>query len=185
MKKVLFVSALALVFAPSALAGPAASASDKARAKATCNNIKASIGPGAFKQLFAPKTHNARAAARNCAVGMTRFEHQNRESPEWKQACDELQGPPASPPTDANAYGECVSELAKAKSNENRQNTIAAAQQCKSERRDTAGFAAAHEGKTFAQFYGTQNTNAKNAFARCVATKKAEAAAAEETTPTP
>jgi hypothetical protein len=182
MKQFLFALAVTLVFAPSALAGPAATASDKARAKATCNNVKASIGARAFKQLFAPKTHNARAAARNCRVGMTRFEHQNRESPEWKQACADLQGPPESPPTDANAYGECVSGLAKAKSRENREETISAAQQCKAERRDP-DFAAEHENQSFAQVYGSQNTNAKNAFARCVHQKKAEMAEQETTTP--
>jgi hypothetical protein len=185
MKQFLFALAVTLVFAPGALAGPAATASDKARAKATCNNVKASIGARAFKQLFAPKTHNARAAARNCRVGMTRFEHQNRESPEWKQACDYLQGPPADRPEgeqQANTYGKCVSELAKAKSRENREETISAAQQCKAERRDP-DFAAEHENQSFAQVYGSQNTNAKNAFARCVHQKKAEMAEQETTTP--
>jgi hypothetical protein len=56
-----------------------------------------------------------------------------------------------------------------------------AAKQCKAERSDL-GFAAAHEGKTFAEFYGT-NRNGKNAYGKCVSTnarqQKAELDAAD------
>ena len=44
-----------------------------------------------------------------------------------------------------------------------------AAQQCAEERSDP-GFAAAHDGKTFEEFYGT-NHNKRNAFGKCVSGK--------------
>ena len=47
-----------------------------------------------------------------------------------------------------------------------------AAKQCKAERSDP-GFAAAHESKTFEQFYGT-NKNGKNAYGKCVSSKTKE-----------
>jgi opacity protein-like surface antigen len=54
-----------------------------------------------------------------------------------------------------------------------------AAKECKAER-DDAGFAAAHDGKTFEQFYGT-NKNGKNAYGKCVSGKaKAKKAAADQ-----
>lgn len=182
MKKIGIALAFALVAVPSALAGPSPNASDKARAAKACNAIRAQIGPGAFKQLYAPATHRPRAAGRNCLASMTRFEHRNRENPEWKAACAALQGPPADRPAGsqaANSYGKCVSALARAKSNENRQDTISAAQQCKAERRNANFATEIGGGETFAEFYGT-NANNKNAFGRCVAQKKA---AAQQPTP--
>ena len=182
MKKVGIALALTLVFAPSALAGPSPNASDKARAAKACNEIRAGMGPGAFKQLYAPATHRPRAARRNCLASLANFEHQNRENPEWKQACAALAPPPESPPTDANAYGQCVAGLRRQNSMENRENIISAAQECKGERRNANFAREIGDGKTFADFYGT-NRNKKNAFARCVAQKKAAAAEEETTTP--
>ena len=62
----------------------------------------------------------------------------------------------------SNAFGKCVSKWTQLE----HQNRVAAETACKAEQAD-AGFAAAHEGKTFAQFYGNgkQGTNALN---RCV-----------------
>lgn len=45
-----------------------------------------------------------------------------------------------------------------------------AAMECKAERADL-NFSATHEGKTFEQFYGTVNSNGKNAFGKCVSSK--------------
>jgi len=65
----------------------------------------------------------------------------------------------------SNAYGRCVSKLASAVS----ANNANAAKQCAAERSD-ATFAATHDGKTFAQTYGT-GKNGNNAFGRCVSSK--------------
>jgi hypothetical protein len=59
-----------------------------------------------------------------------------------------------------NAYGRCVSAKERSASVV----VAAAASACQAEQAD-AGFASSHDGKTFAQFYGT------NAFAACVALK--------------
>ena len=56
-----------------------------------------------------------------------------------------------------------------------------AAKKCKAERDgDSAAFAAAHGGKSFADFYGT-NGNKKNAFGKCVSAKADKEVAAEQT----
>ena len=49
------------------------------------------------------------------------------------------------------------------------QERVNAAKQCKAERSDS-GFAAAHGGKSFAEYYGT-NRNNRNAFGKCVSRK--------------
>src|SRR5687768_3265065 len=67
----------------------------------------------------------------------------------------------------SNAFGKCVSKWTQAE----HQNRHAAATACKAEQVD-AGFAAAHEGKTFAQFYGAGKQGA-NALNRCVQSKRA------------
>ena len=85
--------------------------------------------------------------------------------------------------TKKNAYGKCVSSTAKKRATEDEKQAKAAkanaAKECKAER-DDAGFAAAHGGKTFEQFYGT-NKNGKNAYGKCVSTKaKAKKDAADD-----
>ena len=64
-----------------------------------------------------------------------------------------------------NAYGKCVSKAASAAS----QSTTNASKLCAAERAD-ATFAASHDGKTFAQFYGS-GPNGRNAFGKCVSSK--------------
>ena len=78
--------------------------------------------------------------------------------------------------TRSNAFGKCVSKLARAEQ-ENRQN---AAQQCRAEQKDP-NFAASHGGRTFEQFYGT-GRNGRNAFGRCVASKARTASTEEQQT---
>jgi hypothetical protein len=64
-----------------------------------------------------------------------------------------------------NAYGKCVSKAATAAS----QNTTNASKLCAAERAD-ATFADNHDGKSFAQFYGTGD-HGSNAFGKCVSSK--------------
>ena len=76
--------------------------------------------------------------------------------------------------TKSNAFGKCV-----AKQTPVEQKAVKAAKNtCKAEQADP-NFAAAHGGKTFDQFYGT-NKNGKNAYGKCVSAK-AKAANADET----
>lgn len=70
-------------------------------------------------------------------------------------------------------FGKCVSQWARAE----HQNRHEARTGCKAERAD-AGFAAAHGGKTFAQFYGTGKQGA-NALGRCMKGKAAVSSSKE------
>ena len=67
--------------------------------------------------------------------------------------------------THRNAFGKCASLVARTGITA----LLNAAQACTTEQNDTA-FPAAHGGKTFAQFYGT-NADLSNAFGNCVAQK--------------
>ena len=85
--------------------------------------------------------------------------------------------------TKKNAYGKCVSATAKKIANKDAAQEKAAktnaAKDCKAER-DDAAFADSHDGKTFAEFYGT-GKNGKNAYGKCVSMKaKAKKAAADK-----
>lgn len=73
----------------------------------------------------------------------------------------------------SNAMGQCVSKWARAE-HQNRHKSETA---CKAEQAD-ANFAAAHEGKTFAQLYGVGKQDA-NAMQRCLQSKR-QAASAED-----
>src|SRR5919199_1564799 len=80
--------------------------------------------------------------------------------------------------SDRNAYGKCVSRLAKLE----QQNIDSGNSTCQAEQAD-ATFAATHDGKTFGEYYGT-NANDKNAFGKCVSTKSQSSSDAEQTSST-
>lgn len=71
-----------------------------------------------------------------------------------------------------HSFGRCVRRNAAEEEAENEAAHKNAAKQCKAERSDP-GFAAAHEGKTFEQFYGT-NKNGRNAYGKCVSSNAKE-----------
>jgi hypothetical protein len=66
-----------------------------------------------------------------------------------------------------NAYGKCVSALTSAAAKQQLVAELSAAKKCKTMMADQA-FAAAHGGKTFAEFFGTGKQKS-NAYGRCVA----------------
>jgi hypothetical protein len=71
-----------------------------------------------------------------------------------------------------NAFGRCVSQWARSE----KQDRISARSACSTEQADP-NFAAAHDGKSFAEVYGTGPQH-KNAFGKCVSSK-AKAASEE------
>lgn len=73
----------------------------------------------------------------------------------------------------SNAFGKCVSKWTRAE----HQNRHEAETACKAEQAD-AGFAVAHGGKTFDQFYGVGKKGA-NALQRCIQAKRQAASVAE------
>ena len=74
----------------------------------------------------------------------------------------------------SNAFGKCVSKAAKSE----QENDSAAKTACSTEQADAA-FAAAHGGKSFDQFYGT-NKNLSNGFGKCVSSKSDKADVADQ-----
>jgi hypothetical protein len=76
----------------------------------------------------------------------------------------------------ANAMGKCVSKHARAAA----ANRVNAAKTCKAElATPEADFRAAHDGKSFAEFYG-KNANDRNAYGKCVSSKASAAGAQQE-----
>jgi hypothetical protein len=80
-----------------------------------------------------------------------------------------------------NAYGKCVSSQARAEVRDDQQALSTAKSDCKAEQAQSdEEFGATHDGKTFAQFYGT-NANGRNAYGRCVSQQaRAEEAQADQ-----
>jgi hypothetical protein len=68
-----------------------------------------------------------------------------------------------------HGFSRCIHQNAAEEHAEKKTALKNAAKECKAERAD-ADFPAAHDGKTFQQFYG-KNKNGKNAFGKCVSTK--------------
>jgi hypothetical protein len=134
-----------------------------------CTGLAALALPVAVQAAEQPTGQDRQNAARECralraAMGRENFANQygtNRNK--------------------SNAYGKCVSSKAREEARERQQARSNAARDCRAERADQ-NFPAAHEGKTFEQFYGTGN--GKNAFGRCVSQKaranKAEADQADQ-----
>lgn len=73
-----------------------------------------------------------------------------------------------------NAHGKCVSSKAKAnkaEADKQEKQDVSSAKECRAEQQQSPEeFKAAHGGKTFAEFYGTNEGN-KNAFGKCVSSK--------------
>jgi hypothetical protein len=74
----------------------------------------------------------------------------------------------------SNAMGKCVSKWTQAE-HQNRHEAIAA---CKAAQAD-ANFAASHDGKSFAQFYGS-GKNGANALSRCIQAARAAESSADK-----
>jgi hypothetical protein len=77
-----------------------------------------------------------------------------------------------------HSFSRCVRQNAEEEHAEQQAALENAAKQCKAERSDP-DFAAAHDGKTFDQFYGA-NANGRNAYGKCVSGKAREEKAAED-----
>jgi hypothetical protein len=153
----------------------ATSANTACTAEQSDANFAANHGGKTFDQFYGTG-HSTKNAFGNCvstkAKASSQAEQQGRLNP--AQTCraqrtamgtatfDKTYGKNAN---DKNAFGKCVSTVAKA------QNTseTSASTACKAEQSD-ANFAGGHGGKTFAQFYGT-NADQSNAFGKCVSTK--------------
>jgi hypothetical protein len=180
MRKLTLIAALALLAVPSVAQASGSHAAARASAVRDCKALRTSLGVSTFRTTYrtfggcvsrwtAEEVENTRNAAQTCRA--------EKADPNFAASHDgktfaQFYGTNAN---GANAFGKCVSTLARAKSADDRADVVNAAKTCKAERAD-AGFATAHDGKSFADFYGT-NANKSNAFGKCVS---AHAAAADE-----
>ena len=176
MRKLIVISFLALAAIP-AIALAEDTPTNRAQAKTDCTTQKNSLGAATFQQLYSPKG-SAQSAFAKCVARFSLIENQNVNN-----AAKDCRTEQSTMTAEAfatkyhanangkNAFGKCVSSKAKAESKDDVQATIGAAKACKAERND-AGFAAAHGGQSFAQFYGKGSANA---FGKCVSGKSKEA----------
>lgn len=176
------IAALALLVFPSAaFAAPGPSAADRANAVRDCRALRESLGVTTFRQTYGTAAANRMNAFGRCVSRWSGEELENRKNAAQECAAERADAGFAASHggktfeqfygTNANgrnAFGVCVSRKRRAESAEDREATLNAAQQCKAMRAD-AKFAESHGGKTFAEFFGT-NENDRNAFGKCVST---------------
>ena len=125
-----------------------------------------------FDQYYGTGKHDRNAFA-NCVAAVTKAdrkaEQQGRMNP--ARTCRALRTQMTTPvfnktygknANSKNAFGKCVSATAHTQVN----NEVSASNTCKTQQSDP-NFASTHDGKTFAQTYGT-NADQSNAFGMCV-----------------
>lgn len=179
MKKITVVTGLALALLVPTVAGakPTPNAGDKSAAKSECNmwrghshatreafQAKFTTFKACVKQKAAEEAQEGQNAHKNAAKECATERALDRD------AFAEKYGTNAN---DRNAFGKCVSTLAKQKEQEadaqDKQDASEfknAAKECASERTADAD--------TFKTTYGTEGSNFKNAFGKCVSQKVRE-----------
>ena len=188
---------LTIICATAAVAAPAfasSSAQDRAahkQAVKTCQGLHRSMTNAEFKSIYGKNgvAHCVKSEARENVREAVQAQEQAQQNA--AQQCKAEKNDPnfaashdnktfaqfyGTNANGKNAYGKCVSQHARqneqeltAQNTQEDQNQVNAAKQCKAEKNDQ-GFSASHDGKTFAEFYGT-NANHKNAFGKCVSSK--------------
>jgi hypothetical protein len=179
MKKITLVAGLAFALVLPTVAGakPTPDNGDRRAAKAECRDLRG--GTEATREAFLTLYRNFGACVRRKAVEEAREEQNARQNAAWE--CKEERDADEAAfvenygtgPKGRNAFGKCVSQKAKQKEaaadeqdQEDAEEFKNAAKECDAERdADEAGFA---------QEYGTENANFKNAFGKCVSQKVRE-----------
>jgi hypothetical protein len=185
MRKLLVLAALLALAAPTAYAAPPAGKGKQDTSEATssgqgsaalCKEQLQTMGLQNFRSTYAP-TGNGKNAFGKCVSRQTQQAEENATNA--AKECKAERGTTAESRaafvdnygTNANkknAFGKCVSGKSKEETQEEQQETLNAAKQCKTERGTTAESRAA-----FADEWGT-NANKRNAFGKCVSSKAKE-----------
>ena len=144
-----------------------------------CKALKAASGDANFKAMFG----GGKNAYGKCVSKAARRDQKQEETAKTnasKQCKAEEAADPAAfkakygTGNGKNAHGKCVSQKAKenkAEADRRERQDVNSAQECRAEQSQNPDeFKAAHGGKSFTEFYGT-NENGKNAFGKCVSTK--------------
>lgn len=167
MNRLVIIASLFALAVPAAFAAPPGGQGTQAStpsASELCKQQRRTIGMDAFRALYAP-SGTPKAAMDSCLTGQKSI-----AGIAAKNAAKECQAEQAKDPaafatkygTNANkknAFGMCVSALAKEDVEEQQAATMNAAKKCKAERAKGA--------EAFADAYGT-NKNKRNAFGKCV-----------------
>ena len=193
MRKLITLAALlALALPAAALAGngkshnsekPPAAESQQPTASQTCKQQRVAIGMANFKALYGTNWRKTNAlgkcvaklatakrvalsnAAKTCKAERALTDEQFKAAHDNKTFAHYY----GTGKNGKNAYGKCVSQHAKENAEEAVEAVTNAAKTCKAEKKTPAAtFQAAHGGKTFAEWYGT-NKRQRNAFGKCVA----------------
>jgi hypothetical protein len=174
--------------------GSAVTGQDKDNAARECRALKKAMGTENFRETFGTNKNNRNAFGK-CVSRKSREEARERRAAKRDAAKDckaEQDDPNFAASHDGksfnefygtntksqgkgkgkNAFGKCVSSKAKENKSEadaKDKQKVRAAKECKAEQKDP-DFASTHDGKSFDEFYGT-NENDENAFGKCVSGK--------------
>jgi hypothetical protein len=171
MKRYLLIGTAAAALAVPAGAFAAGTPSANSLAVQACKTQQAQVGAATFKATYGANAYGkcvskaTRAAAANLQnAGETCKAEQAMAAADFSAAhdgktFDAFYGAAKGKNADANAYGKCVSQKAKATALKQTQATVAAAKACKAE--------LATSKTAFATAYGSK----ANAFGKCVAQK--------------
>jgi hypothetical protein len=144
-----------------------------------CKALKASAGEANFKAMFGGKSNAYGKCVSKAAKRDAKQEDQAKANASKQCKAEEAADPAAfktkyGTGNGKNAHGKCVSQKAKenkAAADKQEKEDVNSAQACRAEQTQHPDeFKAAHGGKTFAEFYGT-NESDKNAFGKCVSSK--------------
>lgn len=154
-----------------------------------CKALKKASGEENFKAMFGGKSNAYGKCVSKAARRDAKQEDQAKTNASKQCKAEEAADPAAfkakyGTGNGKNAHGKCVSQKAKdnkADADKQEREDVNSAEACRAEQQQNPDeFKAAHGGKTFAEFYGT-NANDKNAFGKCVSQKSKQKKA--ESTP--
>jgi hypothetical protein len=145
-----------------------------------CKALRAASGEANFKAMFGGGKNAYGKCVSKAARRDAKQEDQAKTNASKQCKAEEAADPAAfkkkygTGKNGKNAHGKCVSQKAKenkAAADKKEREDINSAEACRAEQKQNPDeFKAAHGGKTFAEFYGT-NANDKNAFGKCVSSK--------------
>lgn len=167
MRKLFFLSLVAALVVPALAFAASPNGSDRTNASKQCAAERTAMGMDAFKQLYGTNANKSNAFGK-CVSQLARQNAQNRSNAAAQCRAERAADPAGfkaqygKGKNGANAFGKCVSSKAKAAAAKQKQATVNAAKQCRTEQlADPQGFK---------DHYGT-NANKSNAFGKCVSSK--------------
>jgi hypothetical protein len=179
MNKITLVAglALALILPATAVAKPTVDREDRRAAKAECKMLRGKTA--ATREAFLTEHRNLGACVRSTAVEEAQEEETAHKNASKECKAERMADPEAfaneygTGPQKRNAHGKCVSQ----KSKENEAEADEQDQQDATEFKNAAKECAAErtaDPDAFATGYGTDGSNRKNAFGKCVSQKVRE-----------